>query len=81
MRKGGLERWGVDRDWDPGAFSESEFALLENLKEYGHGDLESIGYRFTDAQRAVLKDLSNLVNSMKDRDIEEERPTRLCIAF
>jgi hypothetical protein len=47
-------------------------ALLDNLRKNGGGDLEVIGYSFTDPQRKFITELAEYANQVTDEDIENE---------
>jgi hypothetical protein len=47
-------------------------ALLDNLRKNGGGDLEFVGYSFTDPQRKFITELAKYANQVTDKDIENE---------
>jgi hypothetical protein len=57
--------------YDPGAVIALLLSLLDNFRQFAmEGDIDELGYRFTDEQRAFLKKLAENANKITDKEIE-----------
>lgn len=65
--------WGDDEDvYDFGSVVALFLAVMENIGYYGEGDIDEIGFRMTDPQRALLSRIAAAASSVTDEEIEKE---------